>query len=332
MADQAAVTTGVEILAPEAKEMIKQTHLGPGMIKLQMQKKSAYIDLQNSGRLQPATIINFNPVSLLVDDGHVPWRIPAATDKVKKPFLVEYGGKKYQASVFTVREPAFVPWIRDVHKPSDEGENPTADYDAKFILPIELMDQYRISYCDSFGRIQMGGILCFQGDVHAFTKGNTIRVPQFTTLPDRTRSYFAKETDSSKALAETLEMQKNYCTMIIQQADEYFQDDEQKKNITPIHRIWLKFALDMGWKQKTPDWMNSVLESEESCKGCGIGRTRTDAHFCKCGRPYNALASFMAGENIPESYLFALTGKDLETAMKELDRRETIKAKFRTKA
>lgn len=326
-----AEQTELKDVAPAVKEKIKEAHLGPGMIKLQMQRTSAYIDLQNSGRLKPATVINFNPVSLLVDDGHVPWRVPSCIDKVKNPITVEYGGRKYMGSVLTVREPGFVPWIRDVHKPSDEGENPNADYDAKFILPIELMDQYRRMYCDSFGQIQMGGMLVFEGDVHAFTKSKNIRIPKFTMLPDRTLSYFTQEIDSAKALAETLEMQKNYCTMIIQQADEYFQDDDMKKNITPIHRLWLKYALDMGWKQKTPDWMNSVLESEESCKGCGKGRTRTDAHFCLCGRPYNALASFMAGENIPESYLFALSGKDLETAMKELARREDIKAKFRTK-
>jgi len=320
---------GIAQVAPEARAAVREALLGPGMKRLQLQRQSAYLDLKNSGRLKPATVINFNPVSLLVDDGHVPWRIPSAMDTAKKGLAVEYGGKRYQAAVFTVREPAFVPWIRDVRPPSDEGENPSSEYDAKFILPLELMDQYRLSYNDPVGQIQMGGVLVFEGDVHAFTKSKTLHVPRFTTLPDRTRSYFSEEVDLQKELAAVLAMQKAYCQHMIQQGDEYNQDDAQRKNITPVHRLWARFAIDMGWKEVQPAWMNATLDSDEACQGCGKGKKRTDAWFCECGRPYNAYAAFMAGENVAESFLFALKGKELEDVLKELARREALKARFR---
>lgn len=327
----AAESAGYKEIAPEAKSAIKEALMGPGMKRLTLQRQSAYQDLKNSGRLKPATVINFNPVPLKVDDGHVPWMIPAANDTSAKRIKIEHGGKKFVASYFTVREPSFVPWIRDVRPPSDEGENPSSEYDAKFILPLELVDQYRIMYTEPSGQSLMGGVLVFEGDVHAFTKGKTIRVPKFSTLPDRTRSYFSEEVDALKALAATLDMQKAYCERSIQRGDEYFQDDEQAKNITMPMRRWAQYALDMGWKQNAPEWMNSKLESEESCKGCGKGRKRNDAHFCECGRPYNPLAAFLDGENVPESYLFALKGKDLELAMEEMNRRESIRDKFRPK-
>lgn len=325
-------TAGYREIAPEAKAAVKEALMGPGMRRLTQQRQSAYLDLKNSGRLRPATVVNFNPVSLKVDDGHVPWRIPAATDASAKRIEMQHGGKTYIASYFTVREPSFVPWIRDVRPPSDEGENPSSEFDAKFILPIEMMDQYRISYNDPAGQTLMGGVLVFEGDINAFTKGKTIRVPKFSTLPDRTRSYFTVETDTLKATAATLEMQKEFCERNLQRGDEYKQDEQQAKNITTPMRMWAQFALDMGWKQTAPEWMNSKLESEVTCRACGKGRKRTDAHFCDCGRPYDPLAAFLDGENVPESYLFALKGKDLELAIEETSRREAVKAKFYPKA
>lgn len=321
--------TDIKELDTQAVQVIKQAHLGPAMKKLTMQRTSAYIDLMNSGRCRAATVINFNPVSLKVEDGNVPWRIPAATDKLKKSVEIEHGGRKYQAACFTIpKENArFVPWIRDVHRPSEDGENASAEYDAKFILPIEMIDQYKIQY-SSPQFTPMGGVLAFEGDLHSFLKKETLRVPRSSRLPDGTRSYFCEEIDLATELASVLAMQKEYGTGMIQQGDEYFQDDDNRKNITPIHRIWAQFFIDMGWKQIAPLWMSANLEGEEVCKGCGKGKTRGDAWACTCGRYYNPLAAFLAGENVPESYIFSLKGKDLDQALAEMDRRQKIRARI----
>jgi len=329
-----ATNTGIATLAPEARAMIQEVYNGDAMKKLALQRRSAYEALEATGQIKPCTVINFNPVQLRVDDGHVPWTIPACTDKSAKRIKYIHEGKTYVGSYFTVREPAFVAWIRDVKKPADEGGNPTAEYDPKFILPIELADQFNIEYNTPEKQNLMGGVLVFEGDVHVFTKGKstTLRVPKYKTLSDRTRSYFTEDVDLAELVKRTLDTQKANCQAVIQKGDEFDQDDNERKNITPPMRAWAQFSLDMGWKQVAPRWMNATLDSDESCKGCGRGKKKTGAHFCECGRPYDAYAAFMAGENVPESYLFALKDKQLEDVMTEMNRRDALKAKFRPKA
>lgn len=324
--------TSMSILSGEAQSKVKDVLLGAAMQRLTMDRRSAYLDLKQSGRLKKATVINFNPTRLGVDDGHVPWKVPGCVDPHKKAITVEHGNKKYIGAYMTVEESSFVPWIRDVNKPADEGENPSAVYDPKFILPIELMDQYRIQYTNP-QFITMGGVVVLEGDIHAFISktgeiAKTIRIPDFITLPDRKRSYSTKEANTAKELAACFKMQKEYCERTCQQADFFDQTEEDRKNIVGFHRIWAQFALDMGWKSVAPDWMNARLESEEACKGCGKGKKRNDAWKCDCGRFYNPLAAYLAGEDVPMAYIYALTGKDLELAKAEAARRKKIEADF----
>lgn len=333
MAEQ-PVNSGVAQIAPEARAMIADICNGENMKRLSLQRKSAYEALEATGQIKPATVINFNPVRLMLHNGHVRWTIPACTDKSAKRIKIEYEGKTYVGAHMTVREPAFIPWIRDVKAPIDDSGNPVAEYDAKFILPLELVDQYNIEYNTPEKQNLTGGVLVFEGDVHTFTKAknNVLRVPKFKTLSDRTRSYFAQEVDLDEVLKRTLDIQKVTCQSVIQRGDEYDQDETERKNITAPMRAWAQFSVDMGWKQNTPPWMNAMLDSEESCKGCGRGKKKTGAHFCECGRPFDPFKAFMAGENVPESYLFSLKGKELDTVLEELGKREALKAKFRPKA
>lgn len=325
---------GLGVIAPEARDVVKQMLNGDAMDRLTMQRKSEYMDLMNSGRSKDSTVINFNPVSLKVEDQNVPWRIPAAPDKLGKKIKVEFDGQTYIASYFTLRKemPRFYAMIRDVNKPSDANENPTAVYDPKFITPLELMDQYRIQYTNP-QFIPMGGVIVYEGDIHQFIndKGafaKTLRIPNSTRLPDGRRSYFSQEMSLMSELALTLDMQKSFCQGMITQGDEYNQDEQDRKNITSVHRIWLQYALDMGWKQNSSPWMSAQLDSEESCKGCGKGKTRKDAWACVCGRYYNPLAAFLAGQPVPESFIYALTGADFDKAATEMKRRNDIRIKL----
>jgi hypothetical protein len=325
---------GLGLVSTDARAVTLQAQNGPGMQRLTIQRQSAYMDLQNSGVLKAATVINFNPIQLKVDDAHAKWPIPAATDRNKKSIKIASGGKQYEAAYFTVREPAFYAQIREVSKPTAEYENADAKYDPHFILPLELMDQYRIQYTTEFFS-NIGGVIVFEGDIHAFQKalkedGGKIKVPRTIRKPDGTRSYFTEEVNAVKELAAMLDMQRRFCEGMIEQADGFNQSDEERKNITSVHRVWWNFAFTMGWTQKTAAWVSGALDSGEACKGCGKNRTRDDAFFCTCGRPYNPFAAFMAGENVPESYLFALKGEELAKAMGELERRETLRARLRS--
>lgn len=322
-------STGFSVISADAKAAVAGAIDGPGMKALRLKRQSARIELQHSGRLKPATIINFNPVRLKVECGLINFSIPASTDKPKKGMTFTHADKKYEAAVVTVREPAMIPWLRDVKGPAMEDDNPITDYDVKWALPLELADNFRQTYNDISG-INMGGVVVFEGDVHVFGKSKTLRIAKFTTLPDRSRSYYSEEVDFNVLVAGVLAQQKEYCERMIQQGDEYnqSQNDIDAKNITSVHRIWARYAIDMGWKQEAPPWMNAKFDSEESCKGCGEPRKRTDAHFCKCGRPYNAFSAFMAGESVPESYLFALKEEELAKVAKEMKRRKDIRTKL----
>ena len=73
-------------------------------------------------------------------------------------------------------------------------------------------------------------------------------------------------------------------------------------------------------------WMSSTMEPEDTCKGCGKGIPAVASWHCDCGRYYNPLAAFLAGEPVPESYLYALEGKDLDLVKAEMKKRAAIKA------
>lgn len=319
-------------ISQAAQVAINERTQGVSMQRLTSQRKSSRIEYKHSGRDKPSTVINFNPIQLRVCDGNVPWPIPASIDKHKKGITLEYSGRSYQAAFFTVREPRFVAWPTDVKKPAVDDENAIAEYKPIWISPIELLNQYKLEYTDP-SKNMTGGVIVIEGDIHAFTKSKgTIRIPKYEKLEDGRLSYFSEEVDIAREIAACLDLQKTRCTFMIQQGDEYNQDDQQRKNITPVHRIWAQYAIDMGWKQQAPPWMSATLESEETCKGCGKGKKRNDAWFCDCGRPYNAFAAFMSGENVPEAYILALKGKELDQAMTEFHRREAIKAQFKPKA
>ena len=313
-------------ISQAAAVAVNEATQGAAMQQLTVKRKSAYIDLKHTGQLKPATVINFNPIALRVHDGHVRWRIPAATEENKKGVRVQYGKLTYEAAYFTVREPAFVPWITDVKKPAPEDENARGVYDARFIMPIELLDQYRREYTDP-SRNLTGGVIVIEGDIHAFTKNKgTILIPDTVRKPDRSLTYFSKEANYQEVLAASLDMQKSRCEFMIQQGDEYDQNEQERKNITPVHRAWYSFAIKMGWKVKESRWMSSTMEPEDTCKGCGKGIPAVASWHCDCGRYYNPLAAFLAGEPVPESYLYALEGKDLDLVKAEMKKRAAIKA------
>jgi hypothetical protein len=318
-------STGYAVISKDAQAAILGAVEGPGMKALRLKRQSSRIELEHSGRLKPATIINFNPVRLKVECGLINFTVPSCKDKPRKGITYTHNGKKYEAAVITVREPAVIPWTRDVKAPRMEDENPSTDFDVKWALPIELADQFRANYNDING-INMGGVIVYEGDIHAFAKTKTLRVPKYSTLPDRSRSYYSEETDFQSLVDSILSQQKIYTERMIQQGDEYDQSQNaiDRGNITPVHRIWAQYSLDMGWKQTTPRWLNSSLDTETSCKGCGAPVKRTDAFFCECGRPYNAYSAYMAGEHVPESYLAALKGKELEEVVKEMARRKKL--------
>jgi hypothetical protein len=275
-----------------------------------------------SGLLKPWTIINFNPIELTVECALVRYKVPAA-GKSQKTVKFKNKHGEVSGSFLTIREAIVRPKIRNVQKPQVEGDDPIAEYEAMTILPVE---QAYLFWHEFFkGENPVGGVLCLEGDSHLFSrKIEEVRVPDFVTLADRTRQYFGTPIAFDEVLDDVLHTQRNYCNGILAAAHSMANDEEQARNINNGHRAWADFALRSGWIQQIPAWVFASVDQRDICKGCGAVKKHPNALFCSCGRPYDAFAAFMAGENVPLSYLVTLPAEQLKKVKEEQARRKKL--------
>ena len=97
-----------------------------------------------------------------------------------------------------------------------------------------------------------------------------------------------------------------------------------RKSINNVHIAWGYFAIEQGWKHKAElTWLLS-RDATEACIKCGAPRDSGTALFCKCGRPYDPFAAFMAGEDVPVSYLSGLPDEQLKAVKAEMRRRKNL--------
>lgn len=280
---------------------------GKSMRALRVEREALIMSLKATGQAQPATILNFNPVTLRLDGG-IEFSVPTFWNKAvpdKEVLTFKYRGKGYKATALTIREPRVYPQITDVKK---EEDIEVGVYAMKACKQIEIAHAFKLSY--TFGSPNssgMGGVVTFQGDKKALTlkkqddsgnQRNVIKVPTYTNLPNKTREYFTEEKWLDEELATALEMQKKYCQLQTQQAQTFWdQGDEHRGNITDVHRIWHQFEMDMGWRNVAAPWITLHHDEAETCEGCGEPKKRATAFFChKCARPYDPLKAYMAGE------------------------------------
>ena len=186
-----------------------------------------------------------------------------------------------------------------------EDEIPSGIYDLKACKQIEIAHCFFVAYTlgvlgSSTG---MGGVVAFEGDRRSLTRTGDnkrlqIKVPQFIRLPNNTREYFCEPADFLECVTKSLKLQRQYCTVQTQQAQTYWdQGDEERKNITRIHRVWHQYEMDMGWRQVAAPWITLTTEGTITCEGCGEPKKRVDAFFCfKCARPYQPFEAYKAGE------------------------------------
>jgi hypothetical protein len=285
---------------PHANEYLAKKIDGVQMRALNLKRLTLQQKLRHNGQAKPATVLNFNPCALRLEGG-ITFKVPSIVDPaVPEDLKMEfsYAGRKYKATFLTIREPIIFPWITDVKKGEhDDVADGVGVYDAAFCNQVEIAFDFWQAY--NFGApdsSNMGGVVCFEGDKHAL-KANTIQVPKFENMPDRTRVYFCEPQPFEAMLAEALDKQHAYYERMVQEGQTYFDDPDQRKNIHPMHRVWAQFGLDMGWREKAPEWLLQVNDPTESCEGCGSGKKRALAHFCHaCNRAYDPLRSYLEGE------------------------------------
>ena len=305
---------------------------GKEMRRLSIERQALLTSLKVTGLAQPATIINFNPVALGLDGG-IGFKVPSIIDEAVRDedrFIYKFEGREYKGTVLTIKEPKTFPQIKDV-KVEDEVANGV--YEVKACKQIEMAHNFFVAYTlgvlgSSTG---MGGVVIYEGDRRVLdrekTKRLTIRVPNYIRLENRTREYLTEPKDFDEVAGEALKLQRRYCNQQTQEAQAYWDKEDQRGNITPIHRVWHQYEMDMGWRQTAAPWVTLTNENIETCPGCGESQKRVDAFFCwKCNRVYDPMAAYMAKE-IPVSHpsMERIAEKDWPTVIKEESRRKALR-------
>ena len=286
---------------PELNGWLSRRIDGKAMRALKVERDALLMSLKATGMAQPATILNFNPVPLRLDGG-IDFKVPSIVDDAVQDedrFMYKMDGRTYKASVLTIREPRVFTQIKDVKKEEDVE---VGVYDVKACKQIEIAHCFLAAYTSGTPSSSgMGGVVVFQGDRRVLERPNTkrleIKVPEFILLPNKTREYIAQPHDFDEIVAAALRLQKIYCNAQTQQAQSYWDQEDQRGNITTVHRIWHQYEMDMGWLQVAAPWVTLSNEPTVTCEGCGEPRKRVDAYFChKCARPYLPFEAYKAGE------------------------------------
>jgi hypothetical protein len=315
----------VEAPAQLTAQFQRQSIDGAAMRRLRVQRDAHLEALKSSGQLQPATILNFNPITLTVESGLIQYSVPPVTiaPGLAKRIELKLGEKKYSPTALVVRDPRLYFPLRSVQKNGDEIER---DYDVKSALPLEQAYQFYKTYNDEGGN-NVGGVVVFQGDTNIFKKvPETIKVPKWKMLPNNTDMYFTVEEDFTEVLRRALDKQRAYCDLQLQNAQTYYDDPDQRKNVTNVHRTWAQYALDMGWKEKKPDWLMTTRDNEATCTACGTFKKKADAHFCVCGVPYDPFRSYMDGFlDIANVHLNRITPEQWKAVRKEEEKRKQLR-------
>jgi hypothetical protein len=301
------------------------------------------------GPLQPCTIINFNPLRLVVQ-GQLRLTIekPGTTDhhQVNMPFM----GRVYKGHYCYVASA-----MQGERKPDKEPTyyTTTTGHEQDSILPIDVptsearvFSPHSIA-CELFNQYNspsmklMGGILMFDQGPHMLSPDNLRKTEGRIYVPEREKlgdswqySYSLRETTLEEELTRIFTTQREYMDIVLQQAHGFWsdQDPASRKMITDTHRDWARYAKDMNYLNSLPEWVTAKLDTATSmadllpCPQCGTQQPNLSTWFCRtCNAPYNAFKAFMAGKVVPQVYLELLEGEELELVQQKLAER---KAKF----
>jgi len=313
-----------EPLPPSAIQYQKNQAKGKAMENLTVKRESAEAVARMNG-ITPFSVVNFNPVEItappgLLDDLSIqPIGSPLGKDRP-----VAWGGKTRMGKILVLENLKGHAVIIDARNEGDPSA-PDVTYDWRIIPPIQQAKAFDDSYNRTREQRSMGGVLVFKGNGATLDdpKG-LIEVPIATRLKDGNLQYHTKIVPLKERLKEIFDLQKVFCLAQCELAQQWSEDEQFKKSITTAHRKWGQFAIDMGWAdQGRMTWL-IPSDPDAACVKCGAMRTSGTALFCKCGRPYDPLKAFFAGEHVEESYLATLTGDDLRRVKAEMARRKRL--------
>lgn len=321
-------------------QSLLQSRNGKSNHQLARKRVARIQQLKANGQAKPATIINFGPLPLRLESG-VNFTVPTASDPRNPPanqFRVKFRGVEIAGQFLTIQDPIVYAQIRDARPEGDALDTVAGEYDVMVCKQIEVAHHFfQLANDGSNDSMRCGGVVIFEGDRHVFRKAmdnpneKILMVPTYEQLADGTREYFSQPLPMLELIESALERMYNYCMSVMQIAQTFYDDPDQRKNITTYHRAWARLALQHKWIDNTPSWMFDTTAAPpvlESCIGCGVERKTKEAQFCTCGRPYDAYQAFLNGENVPPVYLMTLPVEQLQAVKIETRRRKRLMAEL----
>ena len=307
---------------------------------------------RTSGRVvgpnQPCTLVNFNPIDLVVEMEGRRIMIPAAGRFEAQRVSLDHAGRRIDGHYMVVDKPILYTTVTghetDSLLPIDVPVS-AAHYFSPHAIGCAIYDQY-----NSANNKIMGGLLFFDQDVrqleHLDRWQGRIWVPERTQIEDSPEFvYSLRETLLEEELDRLFTVQRTYCDIIIQQAHALWaeQDVTSRKMVTDTHREWARYAVKMFWMKELPEWVTHKLSASGpmtdlvKCRYCGSQQLSPDVLFCKAcnnNAPFDVYKAFKwRGPNgervvVPEMYLETLEGEQLEEVLAELAERATKRARF----
>ena len=316
-----------EPLPPSAIQYQKDHANGKAMHNLSIKRESAEASARMSG-IVPFSVVNFNPVPIVPPPGLLDdLSVQAIGSPLGKDRSVVWGGKTRVGKILVLENLKGHAVITDARSEGDPSA-PDVTYDWRVIPPIQQAKAFDDSYNRTREQRSMGGVLVFKGNAATLDDPKElIEVPVATRLKDGNLQYHTKIVPLKERLKEIFDLQKVFCLAQCELAQQWSEDEQFKKSITPAHRAWGQFAIDMGWAdQGRLAWL-IPSDPDAACVKCGSMRTSGTALFCKCGRPYDPFKAFMAGEPVETNYLATLPAEQLKEVKAEMARREKLFAK-----
>lgn len=293
----------------------------------------------HSGRVmgpkQPCTMVNFNPVDVLLEIEGRRLTIPAAGKFQTHQVTCQHAGRQVHGAYMKIENPILYPKTKG-HETDGEFavDVPTheIEYHSPHAIGCTMFEQY-----NSPNFKMMGGLLFFDQDIRHITDEILEANEGYIWVPERTKigdsdvfSYSMRAVKFEEELDSVFERQRAYCDMQIQSAHALWseEDENARKMLTDTHREWARYAVKMYWMRELPEWVTSRITAAGpitllvKCGYCGAQQQQPDNLFCgKCNAPYDAYRAFKAGKVVPQMYLEMLEGDELAEVAKELRER-----------